>query len=123
MKKIIFDANFLIDLAKFRIDISEIENLVGLCKFYTIDLVIKELERIAGKKTKSGRNAKIALKLIEMNNFGIMKSKEKTADDALLKLAGEDTIIATNDTELRKSLKKSGAKTIYLRAKKHLAID
>jgi len=123
MKKIVFDSNFLIDLARFRIDIEEIKNLVGLCEFYTVDLVVNELKRIAGKKAKASRNARVALKLMELNDFKIIKSKGKNADDAILKLAGKDTVVATNDIELRKSLKKIRAKTIYLRAKKHLAIN
>lgn len=123
MKKIVFDANFLVDLARFRIDIEEVKNLVGSCKFCTLDLVVNELKRIAGKKTKSSRSAKIALKLIELNDYEIIKSQEKNTDGAILKLADKDMIIATNDTELRKSLKKLKAKTIYLRAKKHLAIN
>lgn len=123
MKKIIFDANFLIDLARFRIDIEEVKILVGPCHFSTINLVLKELRRIASKKTKESRNAKIVLKLIESKKIEILKSREKNADEAILKFANKETIVATNDSKLRKSLKRIGVKTIYLRAKKHLAID
>jgi len=123
MKRIIFDANFLIDLARFRIDIEEVEALVGPSQFLTINLVLKELRRIASKKTKGSRYARVALKLIESNNFEILKSREKSADEAILKLANKETIVATNDKELRKALKNEGMKTIYLRKKKHLAID
>lgn len=123
MKKIIFDANFLIDLARFRIDIKEVEALVGPCQLSTVDLVLKELKRIASKKTKVSRSAKVALKLIESKKMEILKTEEENTDEAILKLANKETMVATNDSELRKSLKRVGAKTIYLRARKHLAID
>jgi rRNA-processing protein FCF1 len=35
----------------------------------------------------------------------------------------EDIVIATNDINLRKKIKEIGRKTIYIRSKKHLAID
>ena len=116
------DTNFLIDLARFRIDIDEVKNLVGSCKFCTIDSVIKELKRIASKRTEVAGDAMVALKLIELNNFEIMKTKERNADDAILSLAEKNFIVATNDIELRRRLKDFKIETIYLRSKKHLAI-
>ena len=123
MKKIIFDTNFLIDLARFRIDIGEANALVGSCQFLTIDPVLKELEKIAAKKTRSSRAAKVALKLIELKKIKVIKTAEKNTDQAILKLAKKEDIVATNDKNLRKALKKKGVKTIYLRKKKHLAIN
>ena len=123
MKKILFDTNFLIDLARFKIDIDEVKTVAGPCKFSILESVLKELKRIAGKKTRSARSAKVALRLIELNNFKIIKSREKNTDKAILKLANKETIVATNDSKLRKALKNKGIKTIYLRKKKKLAID
>lgn len=123
MKQIVFDTNFLIDLARFRIDIDDVKILAGPCQFSTLPSVVKELKRIAGKKTRSARNAKVALKLIELNNFKIIKTEEKNTDEAILKLENKETVVATNDGNLRKSLKRQGIKTIYLRARKHLDID
>ena len=123
MKKIIFDTNFLIDLARFRIDIDEAKALVGPCQFSTIEPVLRELRKIAAKKTRSARSAKVALKLIELRKIKILKTKEKNTDQAILKLAKKEDIVATNDKNLRKALKKKGVKTIYLRKKKHLAIN
>jgi len=81
-----------------------------------ISPVVRELKNINSK------NAKIALRLIELKNIGMLKTEEKSADKALLNLADKNTIIATNDIALRKKLKSLGRKTIYLRAKKHLAM-
>jgi rRNA-processing protein FCF1 len=117
MKRIVLDTNFLISLAAFKIELDEIENLlVEQYELLTIDSVVRELKKINNK------NAKLALKLIELKNIGILKIKERNVDRAILTLAGKDTIIATNDVKLRKKLKNLGSKTIYLRAKKHLAM-
>lgn len=118
MKKVIFDTNFLIDVIRFKIDLDEIERFViKPYKFFTIDKVVKELKSINNK------NAKAALKLIELKKIRIIKTREKDADKALVNLANKDSIIATNDIELRKKLKSLRVKTIYLRKRKYLAIS
>ncbi|HKZ45652.1 MAG TPA: PIN domain-containing protein [archaeon] len=122
MTKVMFDTNFLIDLVRFRIDIQDVKTMIGRSEFYTVDTVIRELEGISTKKSKSGRNARIALKIIELNNIKVIKSREKSADEAILKLAKRGMAVATNDIELKKSLIKQNTKVIYLRSKKHLEL-
>lgn len=118
MRKIILDTNFLIDLMKFRIELDEIEDLlIEPYELLTISSVIEELKKIDSK------NAKLALKLVELKNIGILKTKEKDADMAILNLADKNSVVATNDINLRKKLKALSIKTIYLRAKKHLAMS
>lgn len=96
----------------------EIENLLTEpYKLSTISSVVKELKKMNSK------NAKIALKLVESKNIEVLETKEKNVDEALLNLAGKDAIVATNDAKLRKKLKTLGNKTIYLRARKHLAMS
>lgn len=118
--RIILDTNFLISLVKFRIDIEEIKEIVGKCELLTLDLVVKELEKLASSKGEDSKNARVALQLIKSKNIKIIKAKHKNTDKALISLADKNTLIATNDKELRKTLR---AKTIYLRSKKHLAIS
>ncbi|MHA1744119.1 MAG: type II toxin-antitoxin system VapC family toxin [Candidatus Heimdallarchaeota archaeon] len=118
MKRVILDTNFLISLAEFKVDLDEIENILNEpYEILTISSVVDELKKINNK------NARLALKLIELKKVKILKVGEKNADKAILSLANKDTIIATNDAELRKRLKTLNSKTIYLRAKKYLAID
>jgi len=118
MKKILFDTNFLIDLIRFKIGLEEIDKLVeGPYRIVTVDKVANELRSIASK------NAKAALKLVKIKKIGIVRTKERNADAALIVLADKDTMVATNDAELRKRLRGLGVKTIYLRKRKHLAIS
>ena len=119
---VVLDTNFLIDLLKYKIDIREIEGIVGArCELITLDGVIDELKKIAKSRKKSSKYAKLALKLIDFHKIKIIPSPEKNTDKALIFLA-RNAMIATNDKKLRKKLKKIGMKTIYLRAKKHLAM-
>lgn len=119
--RVVLDTNFLIDAVKFKVGIGHIHDLVGLTELVTLNSVENELAIISEKTSRAGAHAKVALKLVKENNIKILKS-EGRPDNAMVKLAGDKTIIATNDVELRKRLKALGMKTIYLKSKKHLAI-
>jgi rRNA-processing protein FCF1 len=121
--RIIFDTNFLIDIVRFKISLERISTLVlGRCEFFTLDSILNELSEIANGKSKESRYAKVALKIIKEKRIRILKSRGK-ADSAILNIVDEDTAVATNDTELKKLLKKRKAKIIYIKSRKHLGID
>ena len=120
MKKVFLDANFLIDIVRFKVSLDEIKSLVGPNELIMRTSVIKELEKIANSKKTEGSYGKVALKLSK--KFGVEQSTKANADEDLL-TAGENVIVATNDRELRNNLKRRGVKTIYLRARKKLEIS
>ncbi len=112
LSKAILDTNFLLIPSKFRVDIfSELEKF-GKPDLYTLDLVIKELEKIKG--------GKLALKLIEAKKIKTLKSAELKADKELLRLSKKGYIICTQDRELIKKITSSGGKVISMRQKKYL---
>lgn len=119
--KVLLDTNFLIDAVRFKINLEDIADLIGAHELLTLSSVEKELTRISKKTSQAGMHAKASLKLINECNIKILKSEERP-DNYMLKL-DENVIAATNDIELRKRLKALGRKTIYLKAKKHLAMD
>jgi len=124
MKKIILDTNFLMSLVKFKVGLEEIEEIVGEpYQLFTLDMVVGELKKISESKGRDAGNAKFALELIKINKINILNSSKTNTDKAIIDLADKSTIVATNDIELRKKLKKLEIKTIYLRAKKYLGID
>jgi hypothetical protein len=124
MKKIILDTNFLMNLGKFKVGLEEIKEIVDEpYQLFTLDLVVKELKKISDSRGRDAGNAKIALELIKINEINILNSSKTNTDKAIIGLADKGTIVATNDIELRKKLKKLEIKTIYLRAKKHLDMD
>jgi hypothetical protein len=124
MKKIVLDTNFLIDFIRFKLDLKEIDDLVSdSYKLVALNVVMKELKKISESKTKESNYAKIALEFVKSKQIEILETTEKRADESILVLSDENTIVATDDAELRKKLKSLGIKTIYLRAKKHLAMS
>ncbi len=120
MKKIFLDANFLIDVVRFKINLDEINFLVGSHEFVVLSSVLNELRKISQAKKSESRYAVLALSLA--GKFAVEKSTNMNADLDLIARADENSLVATNDSELRKILKRKGVKTIYLRSRKHLEI-
>ncbi len=120
MQKIFLDANFLIDMVRFKVDLDEINSLVGPHEFVVLSSVSGELRKISQTKKSESRYAILALTLAE--KFAVEKSANVNADLDLIARADENSLVATNDSELRKILKGKGIKTIYLRSRKHLEI-
>ena len=115
--KAILDTNFLMLPHQFGVDIFE------LLKYYelaTMSACVGELKKLGRKKTRDGKAALIALKLIKENNIETIKSGEN-CDKAVLNYAiRENCAVATNDKELIKALKNKGIKVIRLRQKQYL---
>ncbi len=126
MKKVIIDTNFLIVPYKFKVDIfSEFERICDFnYKLYIFEQSINELKVIM--ENQSGKNkkaAQFALKLIKLKNIKIIKSGgNKEVDSLILQGVNKNTIIATQDTKLKKELLKKGSAVIILRQKKYLQL-
>ncbi|MEM7825305.1 MAG: PIN domain-containing protein [Candidatus Aenigmatarchaeota archaeon] len=123
MKKIIFDTNFLIDCFRFRVDfLKEIEeNIEKPYEFFVVNLSLKELESIAKTRKKEAKYARIALAFLK-KNCKVVFIKAKNADQGILKISDENTVVATNDKQLRKNLKRLKIKNIYLKSMKKIGI-
>lgn len=131
MKKIILDTVFLLIPYQFKVDIiSEIRRIADFSyRLFIIDRTLDELESIiASQKGKDARAAKFAKELVKKEGIGIIKTCPKTetyknVDSLILSAANsDDFIVATQDTGLRKELKKKGIRTIGMRQKRHLNI-
>lgn len=127
MEKILLDTNFLLIPYQFRVDIfTQIDRISTFqYKIFILDKTLEELKNIVEKqKGKNKDAAKIALKLIAIENIGIIKTKgnEKT-DDIILELSSKkDFIVATQDKDLKRRLIHHNVKVIVLRQKKILAM-
>ena len=119
--RVILDTNFLIDVVRFKINLDDISGLVGSHEAITTSSVISELEKLSSRGNINSGYAKLALRLVGKNKIKIIKSDVRP-DTVILEISGDDVVAATNDMELRKKLKAKGAKSIYLKSKKHLAI-
>ena len=119
-KKLIFDTSFLMDVLRFKIPLEEIFFIINPKEIIIPKFVIKEL------KKQRKKEAKLALKLI---NSLIKKKKVKVVstknfgDKGFFEIIDKNSIIATNDKELRKLLKKKKVKTLFIRNKKWIQIE
>jgi rRNA-processing protein FCF1 len=122
---ILLDTNFILDLLKFKIHLEDELNrlLESNYEVAIIDNIEEELKKLSDS---GNRFAKLALKLLELGKIKKIKVNNKSdTDNIMLNMCkeNEDIIIATNDVNLRKKIKEVSRKTIYIRSKKHLAID
>ena len=113
--------------AKFHVDvISETERLlqrkIRLC---VPDVVVGELERLAGSPGASGRDARVALELISARRIHRISSLERSnADKALIEVSGHtNVIVATADLDLRRVIRGNGKPVIFCREKAKLELD
>jgi len=122
--KIIFDTNFLIDMIRFKVGFEKIEeNLNEKVEFFILENTVDELKKISLQKGKTGGYAKLILKILGKRAIKVLKTKEANTDNALIDIAKEGFVIATNDMGIRGRIKKLGLKAIYLRGKKEIMMS
>ena len=126
MKKIILDTNFLLIPYQFKVDIfSEIERIADFkYELCVIDKTIDELKKIIEKQKGKDRKAAIlGLIMLEQKGAKLIKTKEKKdVDTLILNTAKKGYIVATQDAELKRKLKKAGISHIVLKGKSHLEL-
>jgi rRNA-processing protein FCF1 len=126
MKTIILDTNFLVDCLGWKVDFfSELERILPYnYKLAVVDKSVDELDSIA-KEAKGGDKigARLAKQVIAKGRISIIKTDRKGYTDTLiLRAAGRDTIIATQDQELKRRLKAKGIPVVVIRQKRFLEI-
>ena len=131
-KKVLIDTNFLLLPGQYKFDIfSEIEKVMNFeYKLYIVDRTLDELEKISSGGTKAKLKdriaAKIAVELLERQKVDVLNSKHckgRIVDDLIVELSDEDTIVCTNDKELKKELLSKGFAIIELMKKSYLRIN
>jgi len=126
MKQIILDTNFLMIPANFKVDI--FEEIRRICDFgyklFILDKTLDELNNIIEKQsTKHKAAAQLALEMIKINAIDIIKTEQGHTDNIILNIAEKgNTIVATQDSELKKSLEQKNIPLIVLRQKSHLML-
>jgi len=122
--KALLDTNFLMIPGEFRVDIfSGLLNL-GYTEIFTLDIVVRELEKFSTKGGKTAKAARIALELVRSYEVSIIHTKGDIteADAEILRLArNKSYTICTQDRDLASRAKAAGMRVIMLRQKKYLA--
>ena len=122
MKRVILDTKMLLVPGSLGVNIPA--ELSRICDFQFKTCVLRanvnELEKLSKGHSKSAVNAKIGYKIA----LGLdIIEKEGYADDLLVEEAKDkDTIVATQDQNLKRRLKKQGSPHIILRQKRYLEL-
>ena len=126
--KVLFDTNFLLVPTRFGVDIfSEAERALNRDVEPMVSRgVIKEMEALreeAGPRFQ--RQLDFALSLVSRCTVVEDEPREgETVDDHLVRLASEGGYVtATTDSDLRKRLRSSGVKVLYMRQRRYLELD
>lgn len=125
MKTVILDTNFLLIPIQFGVDIfSEMER-VCLFKYRLciVDKTLDELKQISLQgKTLDKKAAKVALQLISKRGIDVVAGEGSKADDIIVSLCDEDTIVGTNDRGLKRRVHAQGSQVLSLRQEKFLIL-
>ena len=122
--RVIFDTNFMLIPAQFRVDIFTEVNKILLNNYelFVLDRTVDELKTIVEKQSGKHKDAaKIALQLLD--KVEIITTGEGHVDDLLVNEVDSETIICTQDQDLKKRVKEKGGKIITLRQKTHLIAE
>jgi rRNA-processing protein FCF1 len=123
MKDVVLDTNFILTCVKQKIDFFEEIKLMGI-SIIIPKPIIKELEKISQKDDKMHfrDDAKLALMLLEKNNFRKIGLDGKNVDSGIIKMARANKylIIATLDKRIKNSIHNP---KLVIREKKKLEID
>jgi Uncharacterized proteins of PilT N-term./Vapc superfamily len=120
--KVVVDTNFLLTMAQGVIAPSSLNDAINASyELVTTDTVVKELEAMSKREDLLAREARFALKLLERLGVQVLRVKADSADESVLTLAkelvqsGDRVVVATNDKNLRRSVRRLGVPTLYLR--------
>ena len=107
--------------SQFRVDVFEELSEFGKPELYTIDLVVKELEKLATRRGKQASHARMGLERLKQEGVKMIFSGSSVADAALLRIAKEKhLIVCTQDRALIKRLKSKKISVVTLRQKRYL---
>ncbi|MCR4369315.1 MAG: hypothetical protein NUV67_05415 [archaeon] len=122
-KKVALDTNILLAIVRNKVDVfAQCKQMFGRVDFLVPQQVVSEMEMLAKKNKAIRKEVNIAMELMEKNNAQIVENSAKNADLALLELA-KVAAVATNDKELKASVKELNGKVLHLRQGKFLELN
>jgi|SaaInlStandDraft_3_1057020.scaffolds.fasta_scaffold69135_2 rRNA-processing protein FCF1 len=115
---IILDTDFLITSIKYKVDVvAQIKANYPNEEIAIMDKTLDELKNV------NIPNARAAAHLVKLKEITIIKTKkDKIVDKLILEKVEKDDIIATQDRDLKRKLKKKDIKVITIRQKKYVSI-
>lgn len=126
---VITDTNFLLLPAQRRIDIfEELSNLFNRKVKVVVPLpVFNEVLKLKNSsKIRISKQASLAISMIQEKTVidNTEMQVEETVDDFIIRIAKKKKcLVATNDSSLRRRLRKENISVIFLRQMKYLQVD
>lgn len=119
---VVLDTNMLLVPLQFGVDVfDEIQRLVPGARMAIVRGTLEELDRIASRGGRDARYARLAKRMILLKNLEVLNI-DGPVDPALVELAKQGAIIATNDRLLKRRVWAVGSRVIALRDKGHLEL-
>ncbi len=112
MLTVILDTNFLLYIARYKIDV-EVELAKILDEQFMVAILDKTFDELSGKKDEQ-----LAIQIAK--KFAVLRAGSGNVDDILAE--EENAIIATQDRGLKRRLKEKGLKIVVIRQKNHLML-
>lgn len=125
LPKVLFDTNFLLLPVRIGIDvISELNRLLGAYEIIIPSTVLKELEEIRKKNSKTSREVAFVKRFPPHKIIKTKLEKGETVDDLIIRTAKKcNFIVATVDLGLKRRLRDQNVPVIYLRQKRVLVLE
>jgi len=110
------------EAAKSRTDIfGQIKAAFPKSEIITSRSVMNEISKISMGQGKDAAAGRLIIQILEKNPIRLSKTKKK-ADDSLLELCGEDSVLITQDKELRRRCAKKGFLSGFIRERRYLML-
>lgn len=122
---VILDTNILMVPESQGVDIfSELDRILDKkYKLIVPETIVEELKNIK-KRGESSSERKAARIGLELSSRAEKVPSKKEGDEEIMRLArGKNCAVASNDSRLRKNLRKEDIPTIYLRQESHLTLE
>ena len=125
---VILDSNFLFIPLRFGVDIfEELHRLLGRNVRCVVTTPIIDELRLLRTDAKPSFRKEVDFALGLVDRCEVMEASLdpcETVDDSIVRVASDGPfIVATNDAELRRRLRKAGVSVVFLRQRSHLEIE
>jgi rRNA-processing protein FCF1 len=125
---VILDSNFLFIPLRFGVDIfEELHRLLGRNVRCVVTMPIIDELRLLRTDAKPSFRKEVDFALGLVDRCEVMEASlgpGEAVDDSIVRVASDGPfIVATNDAELRRRLRKAGVSVVFLRQRNHLEIE
>lgn len=126
--RILVDTSFLLECVKRRVDfLEELERLLdSRVRLLVLKPIYEELKRLSRKRERRAVYARLVLKILGKTGAETLETGKDVAavDELIVEMSIRMRLpVATNDSKLRKRLRRNGVPVFYLRGLSKIDVD